>query len=404
MSSHTAVIEFSTLSRRLGARSGGSAVIFVDDRLRHEAIVDIVTEHIAASRVRYDIEPVTAVADVSTVRSMADRVEGRDVVIAIGGGRTIDCAKLATAVGVDRSLSDRLVDLTDVGSLYLTGGLTPETCRIAIPTTLGTGAERSQSAVVDNAHGRLIVGSRQLRPNAALLSPIATRGLSRDLVLSGVFEAICRVVGPAARSPIGAREDLLLAAVHRLVALGYGLAGADRPGSAECDHRRREVAQLSGLAHTRSMHRERGPSAFPAWFIATELSWSCGVEKTRALARIMPAVWRRALHGDASWGSPSAIGLLWSAARMGSPVPLPSDPSAGLAVLTESWGIDSAVPALDAGALSQRIARRWGGDGGYLGELDAPDLASVLRGIAAPITTRYLEDLERSHEGDVETV
>ncbi len=371
----TALVDLDGVRRRLGGESDAVLAV-VDEHLEGAPIVDAVTGGTGA------VEWVGAVADLDTVGVVAERVRRAGHVVAIGGGRTIDCVKLGVAVAANPPLHEVVAGFDDGGSLYLHDGSAHDVGVIAVPTTLGTGAEQSQSAVIDNASGRTIVGSPHLRPGAAFVDSLATRGLPRDLVLSGVYEAIVRVVGPGAGSD-RSDDDLSLASASRLAVLGSRLAECASPGGTEGDDERHEVGRLSGLGHGPAMHRNRGPSSFPAWSIATEVSWWTGLEKAAAMAFVLPGVWARALSGDTAWGSEAGIVRLWTAivsavTQTSAAVRLPDDPAIGLRVLADTWGVTASVPPIDTVELASRIERRWGPAGhlGGLGSWQIDDLLS----------------------------
>ena len=208
-----------------------------DERLQRTAMVRSVRELTEARFQGITWVPVRASSDLRSVVEMSAAVGKSDLVISIGGGRTLDSVKLATALVAEPRLGDEIRANSLSGSLYYRGSIDSEVTTVAVATTLGTGAERSQSAVVDNDHGRVIVGSPGLRPSFAVLDALATRGLPKGLVMSGVFEAMCRAFGPATGQPRpgSTQDDLVLAVTHRLVSLGFALLDEADPGGDRFD-------------------------------------------------------------------------------------------------------------------------------------------------------------------------
>lgn len=90
------------------------------------------------------------------------RKSGADHVLAIGGGSTIDSAKLAALGARDRLWSDRVrnhVPVDDLKPLPL----------VAVPTTSGSGSEATPFAVVYRGSTKLSVAHPQLRPQTVVL-------------------------------------------------------------------------------------------------------------------------------------------------------------------------------------------------------------------------------------------
>lgn len=311
-----------------------------------------------ASRFTIDSATTDVLADISC---LAQAACASTVVVAAGGGRVLDAAKIAAVAGTQPDLLKR-ISSTDEALLLVEGARSDRARLVAIPTTLGTGAERSQSAVVDNRLGRVVVVGPMLRPEVRILDPLATRGLSRRMVLGGVFEALMRVVGPAIGSPIsGLQDDLALSIAQQLVALGSLCAGIRDPGGELGDPHRQAIAELSASSQGPQLHSGRPTSSFRAWFLTTELSWLAGIDKLSALAAIAPAWWRKCESGQDGWGSPNALDRIWNAIREESIARLAPTPSEGLQQLLKAWEITPQIHrSLDVDELASRTVSRWG--------------------------------------------
>ena len=145
-------------------------------------------------------EPTVASADDLGEQVRAARA---DVVIAIGGGATIDAAKGARLVASTGNPIDR----------YLWPGdpepVPPLAIRlVAVPTTAGTGSEVTGGIVLlDPATRRKVAApSPHNRPDVALVDPILTHGLPPAPTLYGGVDAVAQglaAVVCAARNPIG---------------------------------------------------------------------------------------------------------------------------------------------------------------------------------------------------------
>ncbi len=109
---------------------------------------------------------------VESVSNCADAIvyAGCDVVIALGGGSTLDTAKAAACVATTATSIDA----------YWGFDLIPEPARcpvIAVPTTAGTGSEASRVSVIADFEGKKAVYSDYLQPRVALVDPLLQHSL-----------------------------------------------------------------------------------------------------------------------------------------------------------------------------------------------------------------------------------
>lgn len=134
------------------------------------------------------------------------------VVIAIGGGSTIDTAKTAALLATYGGMVSDYA-----GWAKVPGSILP---LVAIPTTAGSGSEATSWAVITDSpsHTKLAIGDRNLAPTVALVDPNLTVSLPADLtaatgmdVLTHSIEAYLSVLS----SPL---NDLLALEAIRLVA------------------------------------------------------------------------------------------------------------------------------------------------------------------------------------------
>ena len=102
------------------------------------------------------------------VDEIAERMRNAHAVVAIGGGATLDAAKLAAAVaGAHRPTADYALAAQPFAPR---GHLV-----VCLPTTAGTGSEVTRTAIVSNAEGRkLWYWGDALRADAVVLDPALT--------------------------------------------------------------------------------------------------------------------------------------------------------------------------------------------------------------------------------------
>jgi len=109
-----------------------------------------------------------------------------DTVIAIGGGSTLDLAKLANAVGTVPQVQEA------VGVVMRR----PRASLIAVPTTCGTGSETTPFAVMLDPAGprKRGVESGDLLPDQVVLDPLLLRSLPSAYVAATAVDALAHAV------------------------------------------------------------------------------------------------------------------------------------------------------------------------------------------------------------------
>lgn len=330
-----------------------------------------------ASLVEIPVEPL---ADAHAARDLAAELSRVDAVVAVGGGAILDLVAIARAMGDERSAAV-ITSAQRAGLVALPLDAPTRPAFIAVPTSVGTGAESSTVAtcVVDGAR-RLVLG-RTLRADAAVLDPDATAGAPRDLHAAGLVEIMLRLAGPfissTPDSPFIPTTTLALAAT-----LGT-LSAA--PPSREV---RRDVARLSALSHSPLLVDAAQSFATRAWYVANEVSTAVRATKMAVLVDLTPLVWERILSGDTRWGRAERLRGFWQHA-LGTAV---DDPVSGF----RSWSRALGAPGLSAAqrrridpdVLADVCLRRWGYGLPMLGPLRRHDLSSLfteLRDTAAPV-------------------
>ena len=115
--------------------------------------------------------------------AQAARLEGAQVIVALGGGSAMDVAKMAAGVAVgDRPAETYALESDPFGDVLPI---------IAVPTTAGTGAEMTQSMVFSTADGRKVwTDDAASRPALALLDPELSLGLPARLTAATGVDAL----------------------------------------------------------------------------------------------------------------------------------------------------------------------------------------------------------------------
>ena len=103
------------------------------------------------------------------------REEACDLIVAVGGGSPMDCAKAIGVLAANEGPIRRYVGVDRVGS--------PTPPLVFLPTTAGSGSEVSQFAVLSDLQTRSkkVLVSRTLVPDVALVDPQMTTSMGPEL-------------------------------------------------------------------------------------------------------------------------------------------------------------------------------------------------------------------------------
>jgi choline dehydrogenase len=162
-----------------------------------------------------------------------------DVLVAIGGGSTMDLAKAARLLASQGGPLQRFVD--DQSSVEQ-----PEMPLIAVPTTSGTGSEVSLDAVLtdETTHLKVGINSPGLRPQHAVVDPELTISLPPTPTAHSGVDALAQAIGGVITTRSNAVSVALGLESCRLV--GRSLVSAVHDGSDRAA--RRDMAAASLLA------------------------------------------------------------------------------------------------------------------------------------------------------------
>jgi alcohol dehydrogenase class IV len=127
---------------------------------------------------------------VEAVALLAEALRPGDAVIAVGGGSTLDSAKLAGAVAV----SSHPLEHHLLGATPLTGSLPV----VAVPTTAGSGAEVTRTAVVSLDGRKSWAWGDHLRPDAAVHDAALTLTLPESTTVASGVDAFVHAIESAA--------------------------------------------------------------------------------------------------------------------------------------------------------------------------------------------------------------
>lgn len=320
--------------------------------------------------------------DLTSVLALGDQLAQTDLVVGLGGGSLLDQAKLATLMTTGPEISARLTVPQRCGLIILPAGFSRSTPLIAVPTTVGTGAEASAVACLTYPRGKRLIMGESLRPEAALVTADATRTLPNHLIAEGVLEALFRAVSPYVGDHKDARpqDEHVEDTARHLLRLGYEVRDATRSGHMCSSRLRQEIAELSGSTHNGRFTAGRDPYSVKGWLIANELSSALKIRKVTAVAALLPPLWGAIDAGDERLGSARRLRRLWLLLRAQRPELLPTNPAIGIAELIDSWFIERrvAMTASQASSVAIQTVRAWGAGLPMLGGLDTDDLVKLL--------------------------
>jgi alcohol dehydrogenase len=111
-----------------------------------------------------------------------------DVIVAIGGGSPIDCAK---GIGIASSNNKNILEFEGVDNVEIPGP--PLIC---IPTTAGASADVSQFAIINNPLERVKIAiiSKKVVPDVALIDPVTTTTMDAYLTACTGMDALVHAI------------------------------------------------------------------------------------------------------------------------------------------------------------------------------------------------------------------
>lgn len=229
-------------------------------------------------------EPEVADVDLLTHDLLSHHPASSNVVVAIGGGSTLDLAKAAAAMVTNRHGNSIVDFLEGVGR-----GLKieqPPLPMIAVPTTSGTGTEATKNAVISSYDPPIKKSLRSdwMVPRCALIDPEITVSLPATTTAYTGMDAITQLIesyiskrsAPIPRALCEQGLELAMPAIRRAVR-----DGTDRPAREAMSH----AALLSGLALANS-------GLGVAHGVAAALGAHCRVPHGLACAVMLPAALR----------------------------------------------------------------------------------------------------------------
>lgn len=229
----------------LAVELGGKHVLLVTDKGLAEAghekhAVEILSDSGLQVAVFDEVNPNPTTLDVDRALAAARRA-ATDLIIGLGGGSSMDCAK-----GLNFLLTNggRMEDYKGIGK-----ATKPMLPMIAVPTTAGTGSEAQSFALIADArtHMKMACGDKKAACKIAILDPDLTASMPPSVAAATGIDAISHAVETSVttvRNPIsqlfsGRAWKLLISGFPQIVessaditARSYMLLGAHLAGAA----------------------------------------------------------------------------------------------------------------------------------------------------------------------------
>jgi len=202
--------------------------------------------------------------------------EKADVLVALGGGSSIDSAK---AIGISVNNGGAIQDYAGVD--LVENRIPP---LIAIPTTAGTGSEVSIWAVITNTKGnyKIAPGGWKVLPKVALVDPMMTVGMPPLLTAATGMDALSHAVEAYCTPYAMPQTDAMAMAAIRLIVKHLG------PALVNGSNLEAREGMAMGSLEAGMAFSNAGCGGIHA--LGHQLSTQCGMPHGMAMAIMMPPV------------------------------------------------------------------------------------------------------------------
>lgn len=200
-----AVAELGYEVRRLGL---DRVLLFADPALKETGALGRVLDRLAEAGVEATVyDEVRVEPTVESMQAAADfaRRQSVDGVVALGGGSTIDHAKVANLLATHGGEILDYVNPPIGGGRKPPGPLMP---LVAVPTTAGSGSEATTVAVLDIPDLKVKTGisHRTMRPTQAVVDPELSTTAPAAVIASAGLDVVCHAVESFLSVPYTSRQ------------------------------------------------------------------------------------------------------------------------------------------------------------------------------------------------------
>ncbi|MBI4791450.1 MAG: iron-containing alcohol dehydrogenase [Deltaproteobacteria bacterium] len=169
------------------------------------------------------------------------RAEKCDLIIAVGGGSPMDCAK---GIGVVAGNPGHITDFEGVDEV-----LHPGPPLIFIPTTAGTSADVSQFAIITNTvrKAKIAIISKMVIPDIALVDPKTTVTMAPALTAATGMDALCHAFEAFVSTASSPLTDMSALAAVRLIVDNL-ICAYHEPANMTCRNNMMMASLMAGLS------------------------------------------------------------------------------------------------------------------------------------------------------------
>ena len=225
-------------------RPGAAVLVVVDPGLRATGVAEIVAASLQAAGLAAllfdDVKSDPTMAQVDAAVALARR-ERAVAVVAIGGGSAMDVGKSIAAIAggaAPSSYYGLCAQPFPAGRLI----------SVCVPTTSGTGAETTRTAVLAAADGSKIwLWGDEMKPDLVLLDPELTIGLPPHLTAATGIDALVHAIEASTNANANGLNDLYCHEAIRLVVRHLPRA-VESPGDIAARAGLQWAACLAGIA------------------------------------------------------------------------------------------------------------------------------------------------------------
>lgn len=171
-------------------------LVITDENLKNLSPVQVAISSLKKEGIDFEVFSEVRVEpnDISFLKAINFAKEGKfDAFLAVGGGSTIDTAKVANLYSTYPTDLMTYVNAPIGKGLPVPGPVKP---LIAVPTTAGTGSETTGVSIFDisDMHVKTGIASRFLKPTLAIVDPENTKDMPPVIVASSGLDVLCHAL------------------------------------------------------------------------------------------------------------------------------------------------------------------------------------------------------------------
>lgn len=233
----------------LGTLDAEKIAIITDKNIVNSGLITRVEKNLPANSEKFIVSDILPEPDYDNMLQHINGIKkfGPDLFIGVGGGSSMDTAKILFALYERPDIS--IYDITPLVKL----NLRKKSHLVAIPTTSGTGSECSWAAVVSekNEHRKNELASPEILPDYAILDPEMVLSLPREQTVNTSVDAITHAVEAYVAKWANPYSDALAEKALELISNNI-LNVLKKPGDIESRNNVHIGASMAGMSFSNS--------------------------------------------------------------------------------------------------------------------------------------------------------